>query len=423
MSEPAVFALIRDGETRFFADRWAGALLCREVMWGPQDFEAWILQHQPLDEWDDECIGGALIDFDRKLCLWSGDLSNYSVPRVSAAYHKLLEAAWPEFEVRHAAKGIRELTEHLGRKPSFEDDEYDEEEDEDVRPRTVAEATGRYDDEDDEDFDDEDFDDDGDDDEVRAWVTIVDAERRMRQRRLDQLPLDLLKAKSEAITAVAKLPPAEIPSEALVSEGLWVDESKKIARVWGSPALFETMQGLAKNWKGWEFKWSRNGYRDQCQASGTEGVPMSDAEALAKVLPLILSTQQFNLQSMLGALGGGLKKTAAKATGCLLVLICLPLLVFGAFSGNWTAVLIAIVATTVVVVGLFKLIEYRFTRAVKKNMPRSGDDQESPGVAGPQDKEERRQRINALLVAASMPPLAEVEPLFSDASGLELLAG
>jgi len=44
MSEPAMFALVRNGEARFFANRWAGALLQREVMWGPDDFEKWVLQ-------------------------------------------------------------------------------------------------------------------------------------------------------------------------------------------------------------------------------------------------------------------------------------------------------------------------------------------------------------------------------------------
>ncbi len=182
------------------------------------------------------------------------------------------------------------------------------------------------------------------------------------------------------------------------------------------------MKKYKEHWQGWKLTWLKRGYADQCAASGTMGMPMTHAEAVAKVVPLILSTQQFDANAMLGAIGGGLKGFANKAVGCLLIVLSLPLVIFALVSGNWQSALIAIAVTSLIVIGLYQFVIYRFKRAVRKGL--SQVDQQRPNalVAGPQDEEARRQRVDQLLKLAKLPRLAEVEHLFSKKTGLELLA-
>ncbi|NOZ41226.1 MAG: hypothetical protein GXP24_13520 [Planctomycetes bacterium] len=423
MSEPAIFALIRNGETHYYADRWASALLRREVLWGPEDFEAWVTQFEQLDEWDEDCDGGAVVDFDKRSMLWSGDTSNYGIPRIWQTYCQLMTAAWPGFDVKVSANGAEALAEYLGLPRNEEDPEDALEDDEDEeeyepRPLTVEDA-GADDDGEDIDEDDEP---DKDAPYPRAWVTLIDEEGSTRQRQLDELPIDLLKGQVEALQAVAKLRPAEIPKEAHVSEGLIINPKKKTARIWGSPELLTKMKQLGGQWKGWQLKWTHHGYSDQCAVCNTPGQPMTEVDVLAKILPVVISTEQFSLGTVFGVIGGGMKKFAKKATGCLGVVLCIPLVLFGVFSGNWTAVLYAIGATAVVVVGLYMFVARKFRKAVTKNMPAQDNDETSTAVAGPQEEEARKARIDQLLAAAKLPPLAEIEPHFPDVSGLELLA-
>lgn len=424
MSEPAAFALIRDGKTRYFADRWASALLRREVMWGPQDFAAWVEQFEELDEWALDCDGGAVVDYDNRLLLWEGAASEYRVPRVRRLYNRLLAAAWQEFKVELAPAGSDRLAKHVGiideprdhADGELPDDEDEEDNDYEPRPQTVEESR-RYE------PDEDDGPDEDDDDVPRAWVTIVDAEGSSRHRQLDELPLDLLQGEPGALESVAKLKPAQIPPEAVVSEGLFLNTKEHIAFLWGSPELRERMKELGRRWRGWTLRWSKQGYAQQCAASGVAGQPMTDADALARILPLVLSTEQFNLGTVIGAIGGGVQKFARKATGCLIVVLCLPLLLFGVFSGAWMSVLYAVVATVVVVSGLYMLIVRRVRRSFAQKMqPLQGDGGAPTVVAGPQDEQERKVRIDRLLALAGLPPLAEVQPLFPNATGLELLA-
>ncbi len=416
MSEPAVFALVRDGEKRYYADRWASATLRREVMWGPEDFEAWVEQFEQLDEWEDCCSGGAIVDFDKRELLWTGETLGFDVPRIWQTHTKLVEAAWPNFTVKAASKGVEDLATYLGLPLNEERVEEDEDEDEyELRPLTVKDA--RRDDPEDEDDEPED-----EDDSLRAWVTIIDEDGTARQRQLSALSLDLLKGEASAIDAVAKLPPDEIPQEALVSEGLLLNPSRRTARIWGSSELLTKMKHLGKLWKGWQLKWTKRGYAEQSAASGTRGLPMSDVDVLAKILPVVLSTEQINVGAFMDAIGGGVKKFAKKATGCLIFVLCIPLVLFGVFSGNWTAVLYSIAATVVIIVGLYMLIARRFRKAVQKNLPQTAEDETTTVVAGPLEEDARKARINQLLVKAEMPKLEEVEPHFPEASGLELLA-
>ena len=419
MSEPAIFALIRGGQARFYGDRWAYVFLHREILFGPHDFEAWVSQLEELDEWSDECCGGAVADYDRKRLIWHGEVGALRIPRAAAVYDRLLQAAWPGFEVAFAREGIRDLTRAAG---AGEPGEWDEGIGE-YRPESVREAARLDDDEEDEDEGEDEGDEETatfDQEEVRAWVTIVGADGAMRHRHLEQLSADLLDARNEPLQTLRALPAAEVPPEAVVAEGMWIDEANRSIGVWGSRDLQDHLPEIRQAWQGWTVQWAERAYEEQCRVAGPAGVPMSEAEALAKILPTVLSTKRFDMSTMLGALGGGIKKTAVKATGCLLMVLCLPLVVFGLVSGNWRAVLISIAVTCVVVIAAFKLIEHRFKRAILGKFPRQGANGVPP-AAGPLEKSTRRKRIDELLASAGLPRLAEVEPLFPEKSELDLL--
>ncbi len=276
----------------------------------------------------------------------------------------------------------------------------------------------------DDDEEEEESDDDGtafDEGEIRAWVTIVSADGTIRHRHLECLPTQLLHAVDEARAALAELPPAEVPPERIVAEGMWIDEAKKSVGLWGSQELRDRLPDVRQAWQGWTVEWAERGYRQQCEIAGPAGVPLDDAEALAKILPAILSTKRFDMSVVLGVLGGGLRKTAMKATGCLLAVICLPLLIFGLVSGDWKAVLISIAITCGEVIVVFKTIEHRFKKSFQSKLPGSGVGVKAPPAAGPLDESMRRRRVDELLAAAGLPSLAKVEPLFSQDDDLDLL--
>lgn len=415
MSEPAIFGLIRDGETRYYADRWAVVFLHREIMYGPDDFEAWVTQLDELDYWEEECCGGAVADYDRKKLIWCGEGQSLQVPRINAVYNRLLQAAWPGFEVTYAHQGMKDLSEALGAEDGGE--WYGEE-----RPESVREAARIYEDDelDEEDEDDEEYQ-RFDKDDIRAWVTIVEAEGAIRHRHLSQLSEDLLTSSSESFQFLLDLPADEVPPEGVVAEGMWLDQANKSIGVWGGHSLHTRLPDIQSAWQDWSVQWAERGYEQQCGVAGPAGVPMKDEEALAKVLPSILTTKRFDMSTVLGAIGGGLKKTAMKATGCLLVVICLPLVIFGLVSGNWTAVLISIAVTCAIVITAFKVIEYKVKKSFNNKMPMGGNAEDAPPAAGPLDELQRRQRIDQLLAEAGLPALAKVEPYFPEEDEFDVL--
>ncbi len=245
---------------------------------------------------------------------------------------------------------------------------------------------------------------------------MIDTEGAVRHRNVPEISQDLISGRESAIAELARLPAAEIPNESVVTEGMWIDQTQREIGFWGgrkARAAFEKMQTA---WSGWTVRAAQNGYAEQCAVSGPAGVPMTDAEALGQFLPTVLSTKRFDISSMFGALGGQLKKTAIKATGCLLMVLCAPVLLFGAISGNWQAALITVAIVALCVVIAFKVIEGKFKR--KFAMPalarqEDGEERRAP-VAGPMDRKERRNRLDQLLKAAGFPTLSEIEPHFSE---------
>lgn len=424
MSEPALLALIRGDHTRVYGNRWAAVFLHRELMWGPDDFEAWVGQ-QPELELEDWETGdaGAVADYDRKKLVWCGSPEALRIPRLSALYGRLLQAAWPGFEVVRSTVGCSDLSQCLGLAATGEPYKPHRPESIAEAARTADEVAAIADEEEAEDSGDRSADEPFGEDEIRAWVTILGADGTIRHRHLERLSADLLRGDADALSALAQLRPAAVPPEAVVAEGLWIDETKKTLGVWGDRALEQIeLPEIREQWSGWSVTWADGGYAEQCRACGLMGIPLSDAEALAKILPMILSTKQFDVSTVMGALGAGLKRTAMKATGCLLFVICLPLVVFGLVSGNWKAVGISIGITCLVVIALFKMVEYRFKRSFRNKVSGAEADGKSPPAAGPLDASLRRQRLDALLARSHLPKLSEVEPLFPRESELDLLS-
>lgn len=428
MSEPASFAIIRDGQKRYYGDRWASALLHRELVWGPEALETWILTLGELDEWHDDVDGSVVIDFDRRRLMFNVAWEMLSVPKVAAIYNQLLAKAWPKYEIVSAATR-RELAEALDLPLHPHEDreqfllEY--------RAQSVRGAMGDDDRDDDDDDDDSEVDEeedrveqaDGqagskllpyefDEDELRAWITITDSEGSIRHRQLQEISQDLLKCESQALMDLKQLPPSEVPKEAVVREGMWIEEAERTIGIWGGPNTKATLPLVERSWKGWDVQWAQRGYSQHCAATGPSGQPLSTERALAKFVPTLLSTERFDMSTVIGAIGGSLKKTAMKATGCLLVVICSPLLIFGAVSGNWTAVLITIGIMVVLVAVVFKLIERKVSRSMKNTFSRGQSQPTGPATAGPLDADARRQALDQLLAAAGFPSIKKLEPLF-----------
>ena len=110
-----------------------------------------------------------------------------------------------------------------------------------------------------------------------------------------------------------------------------------------------------------------------------------------------------------------------KATGCLLCVICLPLVVFGLVSGNWKAVGISIGITCLLVTALFKILEYRVKKSFRDKVSDVSPGSEAPAAAGPLDESLRR-TTGCDPGSRRLPKLTEVEPLFPKETELDLLS-
>ncbi len=422
MSEPAVFVLIKDGEKRYFSDRWANAFLYREILWGPEELERWLTDGEEDEYFVEECSGGAVVNYDTRELTWCGSEESMSLPRVQRQFQQLLEAAWPGFRVSLAANGEHGLATAAGESTG-------EDEDDDHgysgRDNNVREAAGQYDLEEEEDDDDEPF----DDETTRAWVTLIGSKGAARHRNLNLISEDLIKPTKAALDKLRDLPAAEVPPEKLVVEGMWIDTRTKEIGYWGGWDAVKTLPRIQKGWKGWTVRWAENGYADQCQVSGLPGVLMSDEEALAQIVPTILSTKRLDIGAFVGAIGGQLKSTAMKATGCLVVVLCIPILLFGYFAEKMQAAGIAAGALVVTVAVLFKLLERRLKKKLSqspigdmKDRDKQAEQGRAP-VVGPLDKDERRAKLDQLLAASGLPALERIQPHINEDESLDALLG
>lgn len=444
MSEPATFAIIRDGQPRYYGDRWASTTFIRELVWGPEALETWAMTLTELDDWESDFISAVVVDLDQRKLTWLHMDDRLEIPKVAAAYNRLLSTAWPGYAIEraltadqlNASLGIEfdpsesndsaastlygdraETVTQAGTEERYERDDDDNEDSDDVPKLRGPESLDTPDSLDDP---DESSNAEGASEyefeasEHRAWVTVTDSSGAIRHRQLTRLSKDLLLGDPQSLVRLSQLAPCEVPPEEVVVEGMWFEEAERTIGFWGGPSLEALTTEIEKGWAGWDVQWASKGYSQHCAATGPTGKTLSVEQALAKLLPMILSTERFNLANFVGAIGGSLKKTAIKGTGCLLIVICSPLLIFGAVSGNWKAVLITVAIVLLLTVIAFKVIENKIKRGFKNKLSHSAfrETESGPATAGPLDPTERRKALDKLLAAAGLPSLSKVEPFF-----------
>ena len=458
MSEPALLAIIRGGQTRYYIDDWSGLTLHRELVWGPEAFEDWIVARAELEELEETYSSTVVVNFDRKQLTFRIDSDALEIPKVGALFNRLVAAAWPGYEIASVALD-HELLEALGEQTTPEwsanpdyarieyrpesvasavgdieddidnfDDDFDEDFEEDPADDTDGDRTDRHngstqdgeqsnsaDAKEDDGFDDEDDDDDLEfgETELRAWVTIISNDGSIEHRQLSELPQELLQANPSAIEELAELPGCDVPAEAVVREGMWVNSGSRTLSIWGGPSTQAALPVVESAWKGWTVQWAPRGYAQHCADTGPTGQVLSTEKALAKLLPMLMSTHRMSFGSLFSVIGGAVKKTAMKATGCLVVVVCLPIFIFGLVSGNWTAVAWTIGITVSLAVVAFKLVEWQVAKKFRQSIDAAEDEQNIHGspTAGPLDKSQRRVALDALLATAGLPAISKIEPL------------
>lgn len=459
MSKPVAYSvLIRNGQTRRFEEIWV--TLYRELLWGPDAFVAWLEAGEEAEYEPEELSGVAIVDFDSQTLQW-GEQEVESLPVVQIAKRKLLQQAWPGFEITYLSHGqmykvVRNVArldgsaavhsddkaENDDRAPAisiggldddFEDDsptgndaankpDDDNQDDNPLgyRPQTVREAAGQADNdeasEDDEDGEDDEQDDVDDPDFPGAWITIIDQNGKVRQRRMRELSKDLLTGVRTSVQDLAQLQAAEVPPEKSVTEGFWINVKDKQIGIWGGHVTLGCLDTLQKSWPKWKVDWAVNGYRDQCSVSGVPGMPMSDSEVLAKFIPQVLSAKKMDFGEMFNAVGGSLRKTAMKATGCLVIVLSLPILIGGLFFGKLKEAGYAVGTLVLIVVIAFKFIEFRLKGKFKKGPFNQLNtvSENRPPVAGPLNPQERQRELDKLLKACGFPTVSELQPHFPE---------
>ena len=134
MSEAAGFVIIRDGRKRYFTDDWSGPFLFRELIWGADDLELWLDAGGEVDQWDDNCDSGVVVNHDARVLTWRADNELLDRPRVERVYGRLLQSAWPGFRIDVAVGGILDLARAAGGPIAHLEVDYV------ARPETVSEA-------------------------------------------------------------------------------------------------------------------------------------------------------------------------------------------------------------------------------------------------------------------------------------------
>lgn len=435
MSEFAVFIIIRDGERKFYADRWADTHVYREIVWGPEDLENWLEEGPLEEECYDDSSSGVIVDHDRRVLSWTPRFEGpLELPRVAAAFRKLLVTAWPGFEVREIAQGMASLEAaaegvDVMPGPSAEPGLIAGDGDEEIwgdRCDTVRMAAGIDEEQNETELDDYRFDEDDadggsvhwDEGDRGCWVTVIDQDGVVQHRHVAEISQDVIRGAERVLDEYLSLPARELPPEIHLKEGIWFDTRKRVLGYWGNPFGQQALQHFQAGWRGWTVNWHADGgYESQCAASGPSGIPLSAPESIGQLAPVLLSTKRFDFQTIAGAIGGQLKTTAIKATGCLYVVLCLPILLFGLVSGDMRSVGTTILVMAGIIVVMFKIIETRVRRKFKEGpaavLDRDEDrtNRKSP-TTGPQDDRQRRNRLDELLMDAGLPRLADAEPHF-----------
>ena len=448
MRSGAVFVLIRDGEQSFFDDLHATPTIDRELIWGPEAFTHWVEQGEKYDDWEDDAnfIAGAIVDLDRKTVLWCVDNVVAVLPRAESAMDRLIEAAWTGYQVVRCFS-VADLARQLGLRPEQIEDYAEQTEEALSRSETVQQIL--QDDWEDEEEYENDEEEENDSEEMRAWITIIEPTGKVHHRELPELPWDLICGHDfyHSIEALMQAPEVETPAESVVREGLMIDMVQRQIQWWGGLSTRTAFENAILEdgdndvpllprpsdapdhkveesglliWPGWNVLEATHGYQQHCAAAGPEGSPLSEAQVVARIAPWILSTKRIDMEMIVGLFGGALKKTAIRMMGCLTAILCLPVVLFTMFSGNWKAGGITVVALIATAVIVFKVLESKVKKKIGGTL--SSDDpqnQQRKAAAGPMDPAERQKRFDKLLATANMPGYAEIKPhIDSDMSKL-----
>lgn len=415
MIEPAIFALIRDGQTTLYSDPCGSAFFERNLVWGQDGLGQWLRGREPTDQFDSDAEAGAVIDFDAKALLWYTDDDEVNHPRSVQLLDALIDHAWPDFEILYA-DGISDLQIAAGGSINQLGDRA-------MRLRVDLDPLERRSDSIEEEIElgDELGDEfDLDDGSLGfAWITILDQENVVHHRLIGEITLDVIRDERKPLERLIALPPYEVPAETNVMEGLIVDEASCEIRIWGSRNIRAVAKEMALAWPQWDVKAiDSDGYQQQCRISGPAGRPMSNAQALGSVIPVLLMTKRVDPAMVLGQIGKSVKGLVAKLIAFLTVLFCLPFAIFALVTGNWKSGGITIGIIVLLVTVVFKLIEAKWRRGftatmqeVKRNAASQDD---GSAVAGPTDSTNRRNELERLLRTADMPSIAEIEPHFKN---------
>ncbi|MCO8120732.1 hypothetical protein NHH03_03210 [Stieleria sp. TO1_6] len=414
MIEPAMIALIRDGETTLFRDPCGSALFARNLVWGPNALEKWLRQRNPVDEFDTACDAGVVVDYDANALLWYSTYGITNHPKSIQLLDQLIQQAWPDFEIIYATDGLSDLEIAAGQSINQPADGVLR-----IHADGVDALSDRPDDLDEEADVAEQFDPDADDDGPVAWVTLLDEENVVHHRLLSELTLDLITNERAPLERLMGLPSTEIPAECSVIEGIWIDQSQHTLHLWGGRQISAVASAMTSAWGDWKVQLvPLDGYQQQCQFSGPAGKPFPVNQALGSVVPALLSNARIDPQLLLGEIGQSFKGVVVRIVRALTILFCLPFAIFALVSGNWKTGAITIGIIVAVVVIVFKWVEAKWRRGFAARMAAvtaaqtTDDDATAESVAGPSDPQTRRTEVDAMLRRAGLPSVAEVQPHF-----------
>ena len=442
------YVLIRGGQRSCYTEVW-GALR-RELVFGPAALEEWLTTGELADEAPDDLSGLAIVDFDSKVLLW-GETEPLEIPAVHSCYQTLLASAWPGFTIqlipRHnlhvvvdALEDEHPQTDAVPAIANLASPELTAEIAYDEQPTTVAEAANDFlcdfdsnhleedelaEDEadDDDDLEAEDDDEDGElpftEDNEGVWLTTIDKRGKLSQRGLSALPLDLLDGLESAQQDLTALPGVDIPEERYVKGGMVIDHCRQEIGCWGgeSPQL---LSRLRAGWPAFHVDLLEGGYSDHCQRCHVSGKSLSQTQTLAILLPSLLNNRRVSFATLFQTVGGSVKRTAIQATGCLIFLLSLPLLLAGLFLNRWREIGYAWLTMVVIIAIGFKIIEYRIKAKYRDSIFGQSDQQlatQRPPVAGPTDLAGRKRQLDKLLVTSGLPEFSKVAPHMENLTG------
>ncbi|MCA9130405.1 MAG: hypothetical protein KDB22_25125 [Planctomycetales bacterium] len=284
MSEPASFAVIRNGSRHDYSHRWAAGCVHNVLFRGPKSFFDWVdAECQPAEDfWD---VGhGAIANLDKGLLTWAGYHELFEQPRHTAYYDRLLEAAWPGYQVHYAHDGTSDLVRAAGRTCEGHEDPYalvplanealaHSGQDIFQFPPALTQLTNRpapdeY------------------DDSPTVWLTVVSTCGATRQIVLEtsRLPDRVLQSCTRTFRTLLAQAVPEVPAERGIFEGLIVDAAQNQVELWGDREAIARLSTIRSHWKSWRVVWNHRGYSRQCEQASTNGTPLMEKEILRAIV-------------------------------------------------------------------------------------------------------------------------------------------